>query len=431
MLKSIVTTVVAVVVAVGLTTAVSAADTYLDIHCGILLDVENKKAISDQHILIRNDVITAIGENPEVPAGAKSIDLSDQVCMPGLMDMHVHLFTQSSKGSIDALGTTQSSAFNALQGLRFTQTLLRNGFTTIRTPGDFDYQYANIEIRNAINRGEYMGPRMLVAPHYISSTGGHGDFNSFAPDGPQIHGPMIVDGPDNLRKAVRKELKYGADWIKVMASGGVMSQHDDPEVAGYSDEEFAALADETHRHGKKITAHAHGDAGIYAAVKAGFDSIEHASMMTERTARLMAEKGTFYVPTVRVVDWILEIGESGGISANNLAKAKLVSEKHKNSIDLAYKHGVKMVVDSDCIYPMEEAILEFNSLAQRLEDNWYVLQAGTINAAEMLGLQAEIGSLAVGKQADIVATPNSPIDNIRNIEQVNFVMKGGQIIRQD
>jgi len=406
-------------------------DRYQDIHCGKLLDVEKKKTLSNQHILVKNDVIVELGASVNAPADAEKIDLSNQVCMPGLMDMHVHLFTQSTQGTVDVLGTTQSSAFNALQGLRLSQELLKMGFTTVRIPGDFDRHYANIEIRNAINRGEYMGPRMLVAPHYLSALGGHADFNSFAPDGPKVLGPMIVDGVDEIRKAIRKEIKYGGDWIKVMATGGVMSQHDDPEVAAYSEEEFRVMAEETHRHKKKITAHAIGDAGVYAAVKAGFDSIEHATMMSEKTAKLMAKKGTYYIPTFHIVDWILEMGENGGITADNLAKAKLVETKHQKSAEMAYKYGVKMALGSDCIFPIEQAIKEFDAMNRRLNDNWYVLQAGTITSAEMLGLDDQIGSLKVGKQADIVATPKSPIDKMTNIESVSFVMKGGKVVRAD
>ena len=173
-----------------------------------------------------------------------------------------HLFLDLTGRTLDESAPTQSSACNALMGLRSAQTLLGLGFTTIRIPGDMDYHYANIDLRDAIERGWHQGPRMRVAPHAISPLGGHGDFNSYAADLPhQGTGPFIADGVDEVRRAVRREINYGADWIKVMASGGVMSQHDDPEVAAYTAEEFRAFADETHRHGKKITAHAHGGAG--------------------------------------------------------------------------------------------------------------------------------------------------------------------------
>ncbi len=406
-------------------------DRYVDLHCGQLLDVVGRTSLSDQHILVKNDTIERVGPHVQAPAGSETIDLSDRTCMPGLMDMHVHLFIDTLDKTVDQAAPTQSSAYNALMGLRNARVLLDHGYTTIRIPGDMDYHFANIELRNAIDRGEHIGPRMLVAPHAISPFGGHGDFNSYAPDLPHlVTGPRIADGVDEIRKIVREEIKYGADWIKVMASGGVMSQHDDPEVAAYSAEEFRVFAEETHRHKKKITAHAHGDAGIRAAVEAGFDSIEHGTMMSAETARLMAEKGVFYVPTLYVVDWILERGATGGISANNLAKAEMVAEQHSNSVSLAGAAGVKLIIGSDPIFPMEEAIREFTSMAQRVQDNWAVLRAGTINSAQMLGLEDEIGSLEPGKKADIVATPASPIERMGNIEQVDFVMKGGKVIRQ-
>jgi len=401
------------------------------IHCGHLLDVEKRKIVDDTRILVRDGVITEIGDSVNASADADQVDLSSSYCSPGLMDLHTHFFVDSTGEPLDYVTRKHSSAFNALDGVRDARTLVNMGFTTIRIPGDFDRHYANIEIRDAISRGEFVGPRMLVAPHTISPLGGHGDYNSYAPDGAEILGPMVVDGVENLRSAVRREIKYGADWIKVMASGGVMSQHDDPTVAAYSAEEFKALADETHRHKKKITAHAHGDAGIRAAVEAGFDSIEHATMLSDETIRLMVKKGTYYVPTLYVLDWILEMGSKGGITANNLAKAKKVTETHADSVRRAYKAGVKMALGSDQIFPMEQSILEFQAMAKRIPDNWYVLQMGTINAADMLGLKDSIGSLKVGKQADIVAMLANPIEDIRAVEQIHFVMKGGELIRTE
>ena len=400
--------------------------------CGEFLDVEAKQSLRNQQIRIEGDRIVEIGSRVRSAAGDRTIDLSDHVCMPGLMDTHVHLFIDTLNQTVDQSAPTQSSAYNALMGQKNLRTLLDLGFTTVRVPGDMDYHYAGIELRNAIERGWIEGPRMKVAPHAISPLGGHGDFNSYAPDLPHaVVGPKIADGVDGVRLAVREEIKYGADWIKVMASGGVMSQHDDPEVAAYTAEEFRAMAEETHRHKKKITAHAHGDAGIRAAVEAGFDSIEHGTMMSAETAALMAEKGTFYVPTVYVVDWILERGATGGISANNLEKAKNVAGFHAESIAHASDSGVRLVIGSDPIFPMEEAIREFTALAKRVRDNWDVLRAGTIHPAIMLGLEDELGSLSVGKRADIVASPQSPIERMQNIEQVSFVMKDGRVVRHD
>jgi len=399
--------------------------------CGRFYDVENKQVHLNRQILIENGRITAIGRSIDAPKDTLKIDLKDQSCLPGLMDMHVHLVLETTKGIMDYLGKTQSSAYNALRGLKQAQTLLDIGFTTIRVPGTLASHYYAVELREAINRGDFIGPRMIVAPHALSPIGGHGDFNSYAPDTAVLLGNNIVDGPDAIRAKVREQIKFGADWIKVMASGGVMSQHDDPNVAAYTAEEFHAFASEVHRHNKKITAHAHGDAGIRAAVEAGFDSIEHGTMMSEDTARLMAEKGTYWIPTFFVLDWILEMGRKQGITKNNLSKAQLVGTRHNQSMEYALKHGVKIVLGSDPIFPMELAIKEFAAMDKRIPDKWIILKAGTITAAEMLGMDKELGSLSVGKLADIVAMPGDPLTNMSAIENVTFVMKGGEIIRHD
>jgi imidazolonepropionase-like amidohydrolase len=408
-----------------------AQDAVYDIHCGKLLDVEKRRVIGNQHILVRSGTIAEIGSSVNAPADAIRIDRSQQVCAPGLFDTHVHLFIDSTKSTVDVGRLQQSSAYNALLGMRNAQKLLNSGFTTLRLPGDFDPYFAAIEVRNAFARGDFIGPRMLVAPHAISPTGGHGDANSLGPDQDLPVFSNIADGVEGARLAVRNELKYGGDWIKIMGTGGVMSQHDDPEVAAYTQEELNAFADETHRHKKKITAHVHGDTGGRMVVEAGFDSIEHGTMLSQETIELMAEKGTWLVPTRYVLDWILERGQGSGITANNLAKAQLVSRTHATAMRAAYEAGVRMAVGSDPIFPMEESIREFTAMARILEDNWFVLRAGTISAAEMLELDQLVGSLAVGKQADIVAMPLNPIDDMKNIEEVNFVMIGGRVVRGD
>ncbi len=407
----------------------TAQDTVYDIHCGKLLDVEKKQVVNNQHILVRNGTIAAIGSSVDAPDDAVRIDRSKQVCAPGLLDTHVHLFVDSTKSTIDVARIQNSSAYNALMGVRNAQKLLHSGFTTLRVPGDMDTYFAGVEIRDAFRRGDFIGPRMLVAPHTLSPLGGHGDSNSIAVDQGVPEHPYIVDGVESARRAIRHEIKYGADWIKIMGTGGVMSQHDDPEVAAYTQEEFNAFADEVHRHKKKITAHVHGDSGARMAVLAGFDSLEHGTMLKEETIKLMAERGTYLVPTRYVLDWILEMGQSGGITANNLAKAELVAKTHATAMRAAYKAGVRMALGSDPIFPMEQSIREFSAMARILEDNWFVLRAGTISAAEMLELDQLVGSLAVGKQADIVAMPLNPIDDMKNIEEVNFVMIGGRIVR--
>jgi imidazolonepropionase-like amidohydrolase len=409
----------------------AAQDSVYDIHCGKLLDVEKQQVLSNQHILIRNGVIEAIDSSVDAPAEAIRIDRSREVCAPGLFDTHVHLFVDSTRATTDVARMQQSSAYNALMGVRNAQKLLNSGFTTLRIPGDVDTYFAGVEIRDAFRRGDFIGPRMLVAPHTLSPVGGHGDANSIAADQGIADLSNIVDGVESARRAVRHEIKYGADWIKIMGTGGVMSQHDDPEVAAYTQEELNAFADEAHRHRKKITAHVHGDSGGRMVVEAGFDSIEHGTMLKQETIALMAERGTWLVPTRYVLDWILEKGQTGGITANNLAKAQLVAKTHAGAMQAAYRAGVRMALGSDPIFPMEQSIREFSAMARIIGDNWFVLRAGTISAAEMLELDQLVGSLKVGKQADIVAMPLNPIDDMKHIEEVNLVMIAGRVVRND
>ena len=245
------------------------------------------------------------------------------------MDMHVHLFIDSSVGTVADNFLQKSSATNALLGLKRLQLMLKNGFTTIRVPGDVDYQFAGVDLKHPIGRGDFDGPRMVVAPHALSQLGGHADLNTMRPDSPAIVGTIVKAGTDNVREAVRCEVKYGADWIKITASGGVMSQHDDPRVQGWTDEEIFALVDEAQRVGVKITAHVYGDQAGMTAARAGFDSIEHGTMIQDETIAMMKKNGVVLVPTVYVLDWILEQGIGPGITPNSYEKAVMLSELYK------------------------------------------------------------------------------------------------------
>ncbi len=409
-----------------------AADQWTAIDAGTVVDVERKTFIRRATILIKNDRIHAVGTNLKVPPEAKKIDLSNAYVLPGFIDMHTHVFaTYDQKSRLEAV-LTQSSADNALIGLKNLQTMMRSGITTVRLPGDKDQGFAAISIRNAINRGDFAGPRMFVAPHFAGPVGGHGDLNDVSPEWEgHVEGQVIYAGIENMQNHVRREVKYGADWIKIMVTGGVMSQHDDPAIQGFSDEELKALADETHRYRRKITAHAHGDAGAYAAVKAGFDSIEHGTMISDRTIKLMVDKGTFLVPTVYVLDWIVAHGAGGGISANNYEKALRVAKTRNIAIMNAYKAGVKLALGSDPVFPHNEAIREFAAMAKVGIAPWDVLCAGTTGGAELLDQRQNLGSLEPGKLADIVAVPGDPVADIAQVEKAFFVMKEGRVFRHD
>lgn len=398
------------------------------IKCGSLLDMTGDKARKDVVVVVDGGRITAIGQT--VPEGATVIDLSARTCLPGLTDLHTHLMIRMDRSVADNF-LTYSSADKALMALKNAQIMLRHGFTTVRVPGDLEFEFANISLRNAINRGDVVGPRMLVAPHMLSETGGHGDFNEIAPDGPEIPGTVVKSGVDNVREAVRHEIKYGADWIKISASGGVMSEHDDPRVQGFTDEEIQAFAEEAHRRGKKITAHVHGDAAGYAAAKAGFDSIEHGTLLEDRTLQLMKKNNVALVSTRYVVEWIIAQGVTGGISENNLAKAKSVSDRGRVTLKKAYDMGIRIGFGTDQIFPHEESPREFASLVRVGLTPIDALRTATVNAAQILGLQSEIGTIEVGKAADIIAVPADPLADITVMEKVNFVMKGGQVIRSE
>lgn len=408
----------------GLLAAEATADSMV-LRCGALVDVEREQLLQQQDILVADDVIVAVGSGIAAPDGASVIDLSGHHCLPGLIDAHTHLMAGGPS-------LNSSSAAKTLVALRNAQTMLQHGYTTLRIPGDGDVGFGSIALRDAIAGGLFTGPRMQVAPHFLCPLGGHCDRNSIAPDSGVPTAPhVIAAGEDSAREAVRRELKYGADWIKVHATGGIMSVGDDPRVQAFTDAELAAFSDETHRHGKKITAHIHGAGAVKSAVRAGFDSIEHGTMMDEEAIEMMVESGTWLVPTVYVLDFIVGSGQSRRMTPEIMAKAREVAKVRDDSFRRAYKAGVKMAVGSDQIFSHRHSAREFAALVRQGVTPMDAIVMGTLNGATLMDLEDEIGSIAVGKQADIVAVPGNPLDDISILEQVEFVMLGGRIIRQD
>ncbi len=402
----------------------------ISVHCGVMLDVVKQQQVRDIEIVISDGVIKKVGP---ISVGTKAtIDLSEAHCLPGLMDLHAHLFLDSTRDTLFDQFVKKSSADNALKGLKTLQTMLNNGFTTVRVPGDLDRHFATISLRNAIARGDYDGPRMQVAPHALSPLGGHADLNDVAPDGPAVTGAIIVPaGVDNVREAVRREVKFGADWIKIMGSGGVMSEHDDPAAQAWTDEEIIAFADEAHRLGKKITAHVHGNVPAITAANAGFDSIEHGTMLEDDGIDALRKHSTALIPTVYVLDWIVEQGPTGGISEENHQKAVRVVARRNEALSKAYKAGVRIAFGSDPIYPPEDTPKEFSHMVKAGIPPWGAIAAGTIVAAEVLGLDDRLGSLEAGKRADIIAVAGDPLTDMSVMESVFFVMQNGKVIRHD
>jgi imidazolonepropionase-like amidohydrolase len=399
------------------------------IHAGKVLDVRTGKYAADQVIWVEGDRIKAIGSASEmaskVPASAKTIDLSKYTVLPGLIDCHTHLTMTPYDSGLS--GVRISYPRQALIGARNARVTLEAGFTTVRNVGASGY--SDVALRDAINAGDVPGPRMLVSGPALSITGGHGDTNFLAPqfnwsdDG-------VADGVEGVQKKVRENIKYGADVIKFMATGGVLSEGDNPALAQYSEEEMKAIVDTAHSLGRKVAAHAHGSGGIKLAVLAGVDSIEHGSYINDEDIALMKERGTYLVPTVYLEDWLIENVNALGLTPNMIEKAKMVLPIAQQNLSHAFKSGVKVALGTDAaVYPHGLNAHEFGKMVDMGLPPLTAIQAGTVNAADLLGWSDRVGTLEPGKFADIVAVEGDPVANVHLLENVSFVMKGGAVVK--
>lgn len=418
-------TVVLLVASVSGAAAMDAGEVTV-LRCGRVVDVAAGRVGGPAAIVVRGERIESIGAS-QAPAEAKVVDLTSLTCLPGLMDLHAHITINPETLSGSDLDRT--SAARALDGLHNAQVMLQAGFTTLRDPGSSDRYYSTVDLRNTIASGKVIGPRLFVAPHALSPTGGHGDINDLAAD---LHIDIpgrVVNGVDEIRRTIREEVKFGADWIKVMATGGVMSVGDNPHHSAYTDEELRAAVDETHRLGRRITVHAIGTEGIKAAVKAGVDSVEHGMLLDEETIALMKRQGTWLIPTIHVLNYVVDNGPAMGFPADSVAKGRALREQRDKHLRRAFASGIKVAFGSDTIFPHGEAVREFAELVRLGLSPAEAVRAATINAAQVLGVADELGTLERGKFADIVAVSANPLEDIRTLEQVRFVMKGGQIVR--
>jgi imidazolonepropionase-like amidohydrolase len=413
------------------TKAPAAPPAEIAIHAGKVLDVRTGKYATDQIIWIEGDRIKAIGSASDmasrIPAGAKTIDLSKYTVLPGLIDCHTHLtMTPHDSGPF---GLHASYPRQALTGARNARVTLEAGFTTVRNVGASGY--SDIALRDAINAGDVPGPRMLASGPPLSITGGHGDENFL---GPQFDWSSdgVADGVDGVQKKVRENIKYGADVIKFMATGGVLSEGDNPALAQYSEEEMKAIVDTAHSLGRKVAAHAHGAGGIKLAVIAGVDSIEHGSYINDEDIALMKERGTYLVPTVYLEDWLIENVNALGLTPNMIEKAKTVLPIAQQNLSHAFKSGVKVALGTDAaVYPHGLNGHEFGKMVDMGLPPLEAIQAGTVNAADLLGWSDRVGTLEPGKFADIVAVEGDPVANVHLLENVSFVMKGGAVVKDD
>ena len=391
------------------------------LRCGAVFDGE---AMSDSGEIVVRDGKIASGP---AGAGAEVVDLSGHTCLPGLIDLHAHLTINPD--TLTAIDITRSSAARTLDALKNAQLMLGAGFTTLRTPGEFDGWYGTIDLKRAINSGQHVGPRLLIAPHAISATGGHGDFNNLMADLSIETPTRIADGPEELRAEIRKQFKYGADWIKLMMTGGVMSAGDDPNVSTYTEEEVRAAVEEVHRHKKRITVHAHGAEGIKTALRAGVDSVEHATLVDAEAVQLFKERGVPMVPTLYVMNYIVEEGEAIGFSRESVGKARALMEERDRLIGAAIESGVSVAFGSDTIFPHDTAAREFAVMVGLGLSPTDALRSAMTIPAKVLGLEDEIGRIQPGFAADVIAVEGNPLENIRVMEDVRFVMRDGKVVK--
>jgi imidazolonepropionase-like amidohydrolase len=415
-----------------------AADELIVLKAARMFDGKSNSLVQNGVIVIKNDKIVDAGSSLPIPDGARVIDLGDATLCPGFMDAHTHL-TEDFSGNYNEHRLQEldlNVSEHAIRATEFARVTVEAGFTTVRDLGSrfvASHEFVDVALRNSINKRVIVGPRMLVATKGIGATGGHFDptngFRDFLFGREPDYTDGIANGPDEIRKAVRFEVKNGADVIKAAVSGGVLSLTDEVDTPQLTPAEMAALVDESHRLRKKVAVHCHGDQVAREAIEAGVDSIEHGSFMKPDTLTMMKKKGTFLTPTLMASEWIM--GKIDNYPAALQAKAKAATAARSEMFRNAVKMGIRISFGTDAaVFPHGQNAKEFKLMVDLGMNPIDALKSATANDAELLGIAQKVGTLENGKLADVIAVPGDPTADITATERVSFVMKEGRIIRQ-
>jgi imidazolonepropionase-like amidohydrolase len=397
------------------------------VRCGKLVDVRAGRLLENQLVSFDADgTITSVAPaGSSLPAG--TIDLARATCLPGLIDVHTHLTSDPTDNGYAGLGI--SIPRSAVTGAKNARLTLFAGFTTVRNVGAPGF--SDVAVRDGINAGEIPGPRMFVSGPPLGITGGHCDDNLLPAEFHHV-AEGVADGPWAARAKVREVVKYGADVIKICASGGVLSKGDQPGTPQYSLEEMTAIAEEAHKLGRKVAAHAHGTQSIKDAIRAGIDSVEHSSLIDDEGIALAKQHGTFLVFDIYNDDYILQEGAKAGMLPESIEKEKKIGRLQRENFRKAFNAGAKIAFGTDSgVYPHGDNAKQFSKMVEWGMKPIDAIQAATLTAADLIGLSGKAGSVETGFYADLIAVDGNPLENVPVLQNVKFVMKGGVVARND
>jgi imidazolonepropionase-like amidohydrolase len=391
-----------------------------------MIDVQTGRVIDHPLITVVDGRISAVGtQGSAAAAGARRVDLPGMTLLPGLIDMHTHLTADPHFSGYRHLEFTDN--FWTVVGVANAKKTLEAGFTTVRNVGSANYD--DVAIKQGIEQGMVPGPRIVPATYAIGATGGHCDDDGLPPSISSPR-PAVANGPDEIRATVRKLHKYGAEVIKFCGTGGVLSKSDAVGAQQYDLNEMKALVEEAHMLGLRVAVHAHGTSGIKDAIRAGVDTIEHASLADDEAFALAKQHGTWFSMDIYDDDYILAEGEKNGVFKESLEKERTIGLKQRQTFQAAVKAGVKMIFGTDAgVYPNGYNARQFVTMVKWGMTPMQAIQAATVNAADALGRAGDVGAIAAGRYADLIAVAGDPLADVARLQSVAFVMKGGDIIK--